>query len=188
MSPSQASQPEEKQKDVKVLERDPRGDYDRVLVDAECTHDASCRHLEKFRTQWGLESLSGRVPWIRQEGLFDLQLGLLSNGFALLKEGGSLIYSTCSLCQRQNEDVVAALLEKEPSAVLSALPVPLCAAASSTSTSARPSSSLAPARPSLLESSGPKGDLGQYCTCRFDPVTSGTSGLFIARLTKRCPS
>ncbi|CAL1155794.1 unnamed protein product [Cladocopium goreaui] len=40
---------------------------DRVLVDAECTHDASCRHLEKFRTQWGLDSLSGRVPWIRQE-------------------------------------------------------------------------------------------------------------------------
>ena len=23
-----------------------------------CTHDASCRHLEKFRTQWGLDSLS----------------------------------------------------------------------------------------------------------------------------------
>lgn len=42
--------------------------YDRVLVDAECTHDASCRHLEKFRTQWGLDSLSGRVPWIRQAG------------------------------------------------------------------------------------------------------------------------
>ena len=41
----------------------------------------------------------------RQEGLFELQLGLLSNGFALLKEGGSLVYATCSLCQRQNEDV-----------------------------------------------------------------------------------
>ena len=23
-----------------------------------CTHDASCRHLERFRTQWGLDSLS----------------------------------------------------------------------------------------------------------------------------------
>eukprot|EP00435_Cladocopium_sp_Y103_P024275 s2890_g5.t4 len=153
--------------------------YDRVLVDAECTHDASCRHLEKFRTQWGLDSLSGRVPWIRQEGLFDLQLGLLSNGFALLKEGGSLVYATCSLCQRQNEDVVDSLLKQNPSAALSALPLPLCAA-----NLGEPSSSSAPARPSLLEAGGPKGEGGQYCTARFDPVTSGTSGLFIARLQK----
>ena len=152
-----------------------------------CTHDGSCRHLEKFVTQWGLETLSpslearaalcasgGRVPWIRQEGLYDLQLGLLSNGFRLLKEGGCLVYATCSLCQRQNEDVVKALLEKEPTAVLEALPCSLACE--------RPGG--APARPSLLEAEGPRGEQGRYCTARFDPATSGTSGLFVARLRK----
>lgn len=116
----------------------------------------------------------GRVPWIRQEGLYDLQLGLLSNGFRLLKEGGCLVYATCSLCQRQNEDVVKALLEKEPTAVLEALPCSLACE--------RPGG--APARPSLLEAEGPRGEQGRYCTARFDPATSGTSGLFVARLRK----
>eukprot|EP00931_Biecheleriopsis_adriatica_P083036 TRINITY_DN56558_c0_g1_i1.p1 TRINITY_DN56558_c0_g1~~TRINITY_DN56558_c0_g1_i1.p1 ORF type:complete len:406 (+),score=87.17 TRINITY_DN56558_c0_g1_i1:49-1266(+) len=153
--------------------------FDRVLVDAECTHDASWRHLEKFRTQWGWDTLGGRVPWVRQEGLFELQLGLLSNGFRSLKPGGSLIYATCSLCQRQNEDVVSALLQKEDAAALEPLPLQL------RGTSSGPEPGFAPARPSLLEASKPLGEGGRYCTARFDPVTSGTSGLFVARVAKR---
>lgn len=36
------------------------GGYDKVLVDAECTHDGSIRHIQKFE-QWGWETLQQRV-------------------------------------------------------------------------------------------------------------------------------
>jgi hypothetical protein len=62
-----------------------------------------------------------------------LQSGLLASGFRMLAPGGRLVYSTCSLTVayegathsdvRQNEDIVASLLDSEPSA--RALPVVL---------------------------------------------------------------
>lgn len=41
---------------------------------------------------------------------------LCRNGFARLRQGGTLVYSTCSLTVAQNEGVVSAFLESEPSA------------------------------------------------------------------------
>ncbi|KAJ7953137.1 S-adenosyl-L-methionine-dependent methyltransferase superfamily protein [Quillaja saponaria] len=84
--------------------------YDKVLVDAECTHDGSVRHIQKFE-HWGWKTLQRRVlDAERTDSLSILQLKLLSNGFRLLKGGGSLIYSTCSLTVAQNEDVVEQFL------------------------------------------------------------------------------
>jgi len=157
--------------------------FDRVLVDAECTHDGSIRHIEKYRTQWGWDTLGERVPWVRQDGLYDLQAALLTNGFRLLRAGGTLVYSTCSLCRRQNEDVVAEFLEREPAAVLTPLPEYLYLPAEAARASGEVAS--APARPSLLESQRPLGKGARYCTARFDPSSSGTSGLFIACITRR---
>ncbi|KAJ3245249.1 hypothetical protein HDU77_009517, partial [Chytriomyces hyalinus] len=64
--------------------------YDKVLVDAECTHDGSIAHLKKSK----------------MDILETLQRGLISNGFRLLKPGGILVYSTCSFLKRQNEDII----------------------------------------------------------------------------------
>ncbi|CAK9156997.1 unnamed protein product [Ilex paraguariensis] len=69
--------------------------YDKVLVDAECTHDGSTRHIQKFE-QWGWTTLQRRVLCAeRTDDLTVLQLRLLTNGFRLLKLGGFLVYSTC---------------------------------------------------------------------------------------------
>ena len=84
-----------------------REGYDLVLVDAECTTDGSFRHAEG-------ES--------RSEDITALQRALLRNGFRLLRPGGTLVYSTCSLREAQNEDVVRALLEEEETASLLPLP------------------------------------------------------------------
>jgi 16S rRNA C967 or C1407 C5-methylase (RsmB/RsmF family) len=54
--------------------------------------------------------------------LVDLQKRLIESGFRLLKAGGVMVYSTCSLSRDQNENVVAHLLEKE-SELASIIPV-----------------------------------------------------------------
>ncbi|XP_053674923.1 5-methylcytosine rRNA methyltransferase NSUN4 [Anopheles nili] len=73
--------------------------YDRVLVDVPCTND---RHsvMENdnniFKPSRVKERL--RIP--------ELQAGILSNCLKLLRPGGTLVYSTCSLSPVQNDGVV----------------------------------------------------------------------------------
>lgn len=91
--------------------------YDRVLVDAECTTDGALRHhtvpkkmdeeqVVVYRTQEQVEQTCR------------LQKELLTNGWKLLIPGGILLYCTCSLLPCQNEEVVQSLLDQDKSAVL----------------------------------------------------------------------
>ncbi|CBI17362.3 unnamed protein product, partial [Vitis vinifera] len=131
--------------------------YDKVLVDAECTHDGSIRHIQKF-DHWGWETLERRVlDAERTDSLTVLQFRLLSNGFRLLKVGGSLVYSTCSLTAAQNEDVVEQFLRENASAELQEIDA---------------------------ATNWPCKSGGIPKTLRFDPLTSQTSGLFVAKFTK----
>ena len=98
------------------------GTASHVLVDAECTHDGSVKHVLKYE-RWGWDTFQRRVlDPERLTSLAALQRRLIHQGFRLLAVGGMLVYSTCSLMQAQNEDVVAWLLEEEPSAVLVDVP------------------------------------------------------------------
>ncbi|PQQ03244.1 uncharacterized protein Pyn_20701 [Prunus yedoensis var. nudiflora] len=131
--------------------------YDKVLVDAECTHDGSIKHVQKFE-HWGWETLQRRVlDAERSDSLTVLQLKLLTNGFRLLKAGGLLVYSTCSLTVAQNEDVVKQFLEENPFAELQAID----------------GAENWPSKNGQLPN-----------TLRFDPLTSKTSGLFVAKFSK----
>ena len=83
--------------------------YDRVIVDAECTHDGSIAHIMKYcfnNKSW--DEFDGvRVDPDRMEELKQLQRNLLLQGYRMLRPGGTLVYSTCSFSRRQNEDIVA---------------------------------------------------------------------------------
>ncbi|EEF32738.1 conserved hypothetical protein [Ricinus communis] len=130
--------------------------YDKVLVDAECTHDGSIRHIQKFE-HWGWETLYQRVLQAeRSDSLTSLQLKLLTNGFKLLRVGGLVVYSTCSLTVSQNEDVVQQFLKENPSA----------------------------GREIDTAQNWPCKSGRIQKTLRFDSVTSQTSGLFVARFIK----
>lgn len=100
------------------------GWYDRVLVDADCSHDGSVKHLRKLSAA----ELSLRLCPSLCAAHVRTQRALLRNGFRVLRPGGVLVYATCSLTRAQNEEVVAWLLAQEPGAVidpswaLSALP------------------------------------------------------------------
>ena len=135
------------------------GGYDKVLVDAECTHDGSIKHLAKF-AQWGWDTFERRVMQPeRLATLRALQSALLRNGFARLRPGGTLVYATCSFARAQNEEVVEELLRAEPSAAL--LPIR-----------------------TLDDAPCRRGAFLPH-TLRFEPRVSRTSALFVARIGKR---
>jgi len=85
------------------------GRFDRVLVDAPCSNTGVLRRRVEVR--WRLE------PSIIKEKA-RLQARLLACGFALLKDGGKILYSTCSLEVEENRGVVERFLAQEPRALL----------------------------------------------------------------------
>lgn len=155
--------------------------YDRILLDAQCTHDGSVRHVDKaIRVgKWGdlEDKIFGDDVVART---VELQKALISNAFRLLRPGGVLVYSTCSLTHVQNEGVVEWLVsqratENEVVQVTDALKAfqESEALAKLRPHDAADSTPLPPCRPGYLPG-----------TLRFDPLTSQTSGLFVARLIK----
>jgi 16S rRNA (cytosine967-C5)-methyltransferase len=79
--------------------------YDRVLVDPPCS---------------GLGTLSGRpdLRWrANPEGVAELaalQREILGAAARAVRPGGTIVYSTCTISPRENEQVVAALLADDP--------------------------------------------------------------------------
>lgn len=108
--------------------------FDLVCVDVECTLDGSTRHLVKHQIsepsnpdqgpQGPLCNKRYLDAWSqdRLRELPSLQLGLLQKGFDCIKEGGRVLYSTCSMDARQNEQIVLKLLENNPGR---AVPLPV---------------------------------------------------------------
>jgi 16S rRNA C967 or C1407 C5-methylase (RsmB/RsmF family) len=72
-----------------------------ILCDVPCSGDGTCRKDPSILPQW--------KPTIGNQ-LHAVQLAILQRGLVLLKPGGYLCYSTCSMYPVENEAVVAAAL------------------------------------------------------------------------------
>ena len=83
--------------------------YDKVLVDAPCSGSGTLRRHPEILLH--LKKLN--LDAYRKQ-----QLSLLQKGFACLKPGGAMVYSTCSILKAENHDVVAQLLATCPDAAL----------------------------------------------------------------------
>jgi 16S rRNA (cytosine967-C5)-methyltransferase len=79
----------------------PEARFDAVLLDAPCSSTGTIRRHPD-------------IPYLKSpkdiEALAALQARLLDNAAALLKPGGKLVYSTCSLEPEEGEAQIAALL------------------------------------------------------------------------------
>ena len=94
--------------DVRVADaREPVGGeaFDRVLVDPPCSGLGTLQARPDLR--W-------RVRIADLDGLAARQAAILDAAAAVLRPGGTLVYSTCTLSPRENEDQVAALIERRP--------------------------------------------------------------------------
>jgi 16S rRNA (cytosine967-C5)-methyltransferase len=91
-------------------ERDPWlkrhvGGFDRVLVDAPCSGSGTWRRNPDAK--WRL------APGDIDE-LVELQRRILESAARLVKPGGRLVYATCSLLPRENQQQVESFLERAP--------------------------------------------------------------------------
>ncbi|CAE7552055.1 rsmF [Symbiodinium necroappetens] len=84
--------------------------FDAVLLDAPCSGESLTRRGEDFAS-----SLDQSPAYI--EGLSKLQRQLISSAFQALRVGGVLVYSTCTLNIKENEEVCHFLEESFPGAV-----------------------------------------------------------------------
>ncbi|KAL8438227.1 hypothetical protein ACSSS7_000316 [Eimeria intestinalis] len=119
--------------------------FERVLLDVQCTHDASIRHMARLERviretqrqqqlyaqqhqhqhQQQQQQLQEEAPPVQGEDFYQLQQlqqQLLLRAFQLLSPEGLLVYSSCSKDRRQNEDAVLQLLQHESDALLYPLP------------------------------------------------------------------
>lgn len=119
-----------------------------------------------------------------------------SQGYRLTRPSGVVVYSTCSLTRAQNEEVVQLFLAEHPEARLEDVGEAMQEAARRAAPQYEFLRAVArtPAG-GRVEGLGPGGGGeevdevpwvagGIDHTVRFDPLRSGTSGLFIARIRK----
>jgi len=83
----------------------PPGACDRVLVDAPCSGLGTLRRCPEIKWRLAPEQLPRHAA---------LQQRLLARAGDYVKPGGRLIYSTCSIMAEENEEVVAAFLDRHP--------------------------------------------------------------------------
>lgn len=91
------------QRDALEFWKDAENMYDRVLVDAPCSGTGIIRRKPD-------------IKWKRREedfaNLIEIQKKILYNAGRYVKPGGVLVYSTCSLDMRENEQIVSGFLNE----------------------------------------------------------------------------
>lgn len=89
--------------------------FDRVLVDAPCSGEGMFRKEEAAVTDWSPETV---------EMCARRQTEILDSAAKLVRPGGRLVYSTCTFAPQEDEEAVAAFLERHPEFVPEAVEAP----------------------------------------------------------------
>ena len=77
--------------------------FDKILIDAPCSGEGMFRKSCDAVTQWSQNLVKTSS---------EVQKDLLKKGFYMLKDGGTLIYSTCTYSKEEDEDNVDFLLNR----------------------------------------------------------------------------
>ncbi|KAF2480163.1 S-adenosyl-L-methionine-dependent methyltransferase [Neohortaea acidophila] len=77
--------------------------FDRILADVPCSGDGTCRKNPSIWKDWSPQN---------GLGLYITQVRILTRALQMLKTGGRVVYSTCSLNPVENEAVVSSAIER----------------------------------------------------------------------------
>ena len=93
--------------------------FDAIAVDAPCSGEGMFRRHPETREEWTPDSPAGCAK---------RQAEILDSAALMLRPGGRLVYSTCTLNEEENERTVAAFLDRHPDFSLRAFELPGAAA------------------------------------------------------------
>lgn len=79
------------------------GFFDRVLVDAPCSGEGMFRRDERAVSEWSVEHV---------KACSERQLEILRSAAQAVRDGGILVYSTCTFSQEENEEVIEKFLKE----------------------------------------------------------------------------
>lgn len=79
--------------------------FDRILVDAPCSGEGMFRKNEDAQTEWSLANVE--LCASRQDEILDCAANML-------KDGGRLVYSTCTFAPLENEETIGRFLKHHP--------------------------------------------------------------------------
>jgi 16S rRNA C967 or C1407 C5-methylase (RsmB/RsmF family) len=77
--------------------------FDLILLDAPCSSERHVLTSQKHLDQWSIK---------RSKSLAIRQWSILASAIDLLKPGGQVVYSTCSISPLENDDVISKMLKK----------------------------------------------------------------------------
>lgn len=132
--------------------------FDKILLDAPCSGTGTIRKSLKTITIWN----AGMITKLAKQ-----QKELLERAFENLREGGEMVYSTCSLEPEEDEGVIHYLLEKYPHAEVMNVTLP----------------GLKTSKP-IMEFNGVKYNPQVKHVLRIWPQDNDTEGFFIAKIKK----
>ena len=98
---------------AKLAERFP-GFFDKILVDAPCSGEGMFRKDEAVIRAWDPDK-PARCAAIQKD--------ILGRAVQMLREGGTLLYSTCTFAPEENEEVIRDLLTRQEDMVLEPIPM-----------------------------------------------------------------
>ncbi|WP_255190864.1 RsmB/NOP family class I SAM-dependent RNA methyltransferase [Natronobeatus ordinarius] len=129
-------------------------EFDRALVDAPCSCEGTIRKNPDALDDWSI----GHV-----QSVVGIQKGILRRAIQATREGGAVVYSTCTFAPEENEAVVDYALEREDCRVV---PFDLGLMHS----------------PGLTEWEGEEYDSSLEEAARIYPHQNDTGGFFVAKL------
>lgn len=88
-----------------ILCNELQGRFDKVLVDAPCSGEGMFRKNSDAQNEWSVEHVKSCAQ---------RQLMILNSAKNALKEGGVMVYSTCTFSKEENEGVITQFLSENP--------------------------------------------------------------------------
>lgn len=130
--------------------------FDKILLDAPCSGVGNIRRSLKTIKMWN-PNMVKRLTIVQKQ--------LISTAFNILKENGTLVYSTCTLEPEENEGIINFLLDKH-NAKLEKIDININSS------------------PAVLEFEGKKYNEAVKNCLRIWPQDNDTGGFFVAKLRK----